>query len=106
MTKHGASVTTKCAIAQSIDVLNEASATALTEQQSSKKKLKSVSGVPQNVSTIMQLTTPSSKEYIQLTIDGGSSPNAENKLSMAVAASSMAVVLTRFSLFWRLLGDF
>jgi hypothetical protein len=85
MTKRGASVTTKSAISQSIDALNEASATALTKQQSSKKKWKSVSGVPQDVSTITQLTTPSSKDYIQLTIDGGSGPNAENKLSMAIA---------------------
>jgi hypothetical protein len=85
MTKCGASVTTKSAIAQSIDALNGASATALTEQQSSKKKQKSVLGVPQDVSTITQSTTPSSKDYIQLTIDGGSGPNSENKLSMAIA---------------------
>jgi hypothetical protein len=86
MQKRGASVSSKLAIALSLDTTNEANANALLEQQITKKKRKSSSpGIPQDVSTITHTTTPTAKEYIQLTLTGESGPNAENKLSMAIA---------------------
>jgi hypothetical protein len=84
--KRGASVSSKLEIALSLDSTNEANANALLEQQLAKKKRKASSpGIPQDVSTITQTTTPTAKEYIQLTLTGESGPNAENKLSMAIA---------------------
>jgi hypothetical protein len=80
--KCGASVSSKLAIALSLDLTNEANANALLEQQIAKKICKSSSpGIPQDVSTITHTTTPTAK----LTLTGESGLNAENKLLMAIA---------------------
>jgi hypothetical protein len=83
MAKRVNSSTAKAAIAQSLEATNEASAALLTQSQSRKKR-KSTSSIPLEVSTITHSTAPT-KEYIQLKITGESGPNAENKLSMAIA---------------------
>jgi Flp pilus assembly protein TadG len=83
MAKRVISSTAKAAVAQSLEATNEAIAALLTQSQS-KKKRKSSSSIQLEVSTITQ-STATTKEYIQLKITGESGPNAENKLSMAIA---------------------
>jgi Flp pilus assembly protein TadG len=84
MQKRVSSSSSKAAVSLAIDASNKASAALLTQAQS-KKKRKSSSSIPLEVSTITQSTASVGQEYIQLKITGESAPNAENKLSRAIA---------------------